>query len=264
MRIGFIGAGKMAETILAALLEQRQKPENIRAGEVRAARRRQLTRRYGIRVTARNRVVVDHAQVLFLCVKPQELAAALAPIADGITGRHLVLSIAAGKTLSTLEQLLPRARVIRVMPNLAASVGAGMSAYCAGSRARPADRRKAAGLLAAFGRAIELPESAFDAVTALSGSGPAFFAYALDALVGGAVKQGLRREDALALAEQTMLGTARVLQEQGVAPADLIASVASPKGTTAEGLAVLDGSDVKDVLEQVIAAAARRSRELRE
>jgi pyrroline-5-carboxylate reductase len=263
MRVGFIGAGKMAEAILVALIESGlQKPDDICAGELREPRRRQLKRRHGIRVTARNEVVVTNSDVLFLSIKPQDMDSALPFLARNVTRRHLVLSIAAGKTIDYLEGMLPKARVVRVMPNLAASVGESMSAYCPGSRVRVADCKRVIQLLSTFGKAVELEESLFDAVTALSGSGPAFFAYVLDALVMAGIREGLNRGDALLLAGQTMLGTARVLLDTQVPPAEFIASVASPKGTTAEGLAVLDASDVQEVLGRVIRAAARRSREL--
>jgi len=253
----------MAEAILASLIESGlQAPADICAGDIRESRRRQVKRRYAVRVTACNDVVVKSSDVLFLSIKPQDMDAALPLLAPGVTRKHLVLSIAAGKTLAYLEKMLPQARVVRVMPNLAASVGEAMSAYCMGSLVRAADRKRVARLLSAFGTSIELKESLFDAVTALSGSGPAFFAYVLDALVAAGIQEGLSRKDALVLAEQTMFGTARVLRDTQVTPAKLIASVASPKGTTAQGLAVLDASDIREVLGRAIAATARRSREL--
>lgn len=263
MRVGFIGAGNMAEAILVSLLESGlQEPDEIWAGELRESRRRRLKRAYGVGVTARNAAVVERSDVVFLSVKPQDMAAALEPLGRLFTAKHLVLSIAAGKRLAFFESLLPRARVVRVMPNLAASVGEAMSAFCAGARVRDADRRRTARLLGAFGKVVELDESLFDVVTALSGSGPAFFAYLLEALVAAAVKEGLTRRDALLLGEQTMLGTARVLMEKGIEPAALIRSVRSPKGTTAEGLAVLDEAGVGRVMARALVAAARRSREL--
>jgi pyrroline-5-carboxylate reductase len=137
-----------------------------------------------------------------------------------------------------------------------------MSAFCLGTRTTASDRRIVVRQLSAFGAALELPEEQFDAVTALSGSGPAFFAYVLDALVDSAEKQGLQRDHALLLAEQTMYGTAKLLKEQKIAPQDLIESVASAKGTTAAGLSVLDESTIRAVLHRTLAAAARRSREL--
>jgi pyrroline-5-carboxylate reductase len=263
VRVGFIGGGAMAEAILAAL---------ARAGQVRAdamavsdsspARRRALKRDYTAAVLPDNSAVARAAAVLFLAVKPQQLGAVLDEIAPVLAARTLVISIAAGKTLAFLEDRLPGARVIRVMPNLPAQVGDGMSVFCAGRRARPADRKTARALLGSFGRVLELPEARFDAVTALSGSGPAFFAYLLDALAEGGVAEGLSRKDALVLAEQTMLGTARLLMERGTDPRDLIEAVTSAKGTTAAGRAVLERSATARTLMRTIRAAARRSRAL--
>ncbi len=166
-------------------------------------------------------------------------------------------------TLEQIESRLPVGTpVVRVMPNLPCTVGEGMSVYCLGRRARRADARTAVRLLTCFGRVREVPERLFDAVTALSGSGPAFFAYVLDALARGAQKEGLTRSDALLLAEQTMLGTARLLLDTGQEPEALIQAVASPKGTTVAGLTVLTASPVSTILARAIRAAARRSREL--
>jgi pyrroline-5-carboxylate reductase len=148
------------------------------------------------------------------------------------------------------------------MPNLACVVGEGMNAYTPGCRATPADGALVAAALECCGRALLLPETLFDAVTALSGSGPAFFAYLLDRLVDGAVREGLSRGDALLLAEQTMLGTARLLRDLKMEPAELAAAVTSAKGTTAAGREVLETEAVADMLRGVIGAAAQRSREL--
>lgn len=263
MKVGFIGAGKMAEAILAALVASGVvKAAEITASDVSEARRRRMRRRYGAGVTARNRTVVARAQVVFLAVKPQQLDAVLEEIAPAVTRSHLFISIAAGKTIARLEALLPDARVIRVMPNLPCVVGEGVSAFCAGSRATRADRGTADALLSSCGKVLELPEELFDAVTAVSGSGPAFFAYLLNCVVEAGTAEGLTRADALLLAEQTMLGTARLLMEQNIDPQALIDAVTSAKGTTAAGRAVLEKSSVPGVLRRTIRAAARRSREL--
>ena len=263
MRTGFIGGGKMGEAMVAALIRAGAvRAGEIAASDVSAERRDALRRRHGIAVYGESLPVVQGARVVVLAVKPQDLEAVLRGIAPSVSRRHLVISIAAGKRTKWIESMLPGARVIRVMPNLACTVGEGMSAYCCGRRSTAADGRLAARLLSCFGRVVRLPEKLFDAVTALSGSGPAFFAYVMDRMAVAAAGEGLSRKDALLLAEQTMLGTARVLLESGTDPQDLIKAVASPKGTTAAGLAVLDGSPIADVLARTIHAAARRSREL--
>jgi pyrroline-5-carboxylate reductase len=265
VQIGFIGGGAMAEAILAALLRAKTvRASEIAVSDIRSARRRTLKRRHAVATTADNSAVARSAAVLFLAVKPQQLGEVLAEIAPALGARTLVVSIAAGKTLAFLEDRLPGARVIRVMPNLPAQVGEGMSVFRGGGRVRAADRKTVRALLGCFGRVLELPEACFDAVTAVSGSGPAFFAYLLDAMVEGGVAEGLARRDALVLAEQTMLGTARLLLERGTDPRELIEAVTSARGTTAAGRAVLERSATAKTLQRTVRAAARRSRELRE
>jgi len=264
MKIGFIGAGKMAEALIAALIKNGiARPAGIMAGDVSPARLRFMKRRYQVKVSGDNQAVVRSADMVWLAVKPQELSGVLGDLAPLMTARHVVVSIAAGRDLAFFARWLPRTRVVRVMPNLACQVGAGMSVFCANRKATAADRRRVARMLAAAGRVLELPEKHFDVVTALSGSGPAFFAYMLERLVRAAVAKGLRRADACLLAEQTMMGAAKFLLETGTDPDTFIKAVASPKGTTAEGLAVLDRSDITRIMAGTIAAATRRSRELR-
>ncbi len=263
MKIGFIGGGKMAEAIAASLLDAHMvEAGDVIVSDISVERRDVLAAQYGIAVTDSNLTVVSESDTVVLAVKPQDLDAVLEGVASGMADK-LAVSIAAGKPLSYFEALLPGARVVRVMPNLACQVGEGMSAYCGGSSATAADLELVAGILGCAGQTLELPESLFDVVTALSGSGPAFFAYALKSLADGAVREGMEPDAALMLAEQTMLGTAKVLMEKGVEPSDFMAQVASKGGTTAAGLAVLEDSSVATVLESTIKAAADRSRELR-
>jgi pyrroline-5-carboxylate reductase len=260
--IGFIGAGKMAEAMMGAWLRVGLVGVgDLVASDVDAARRRWIRDRLGVRTTASNAEVAVAERVV-LAVKPQHLQEALSGLPGSAMDGRLVLSILAGKRTAFLQDLMRGARIVRVMPNLPCVVGEGMSAFCCGAGVSREDAEQVRELLAAFGKAVELPEDRFDAVTALSGSGPAFFSYVLDRLSDAAVSEGLSRDDALLLAKQTMLGTARLLLEQGMDPKELIASVASAKGTTAAGLAVLEASDLGVVLKRTIEAAARRSREL--
>jgi pyrroline-5-carboxylate reductase len=262
-QVGFIGAGKMAEAMAGAWIRKgRLAPERILAADVSEERRNAVAGALGVRTTADNAVVAGMSPVIVLAVKPQHLAESLAAVPRESFAGRLVISILAGKRLASLAQCLPGARVVRVMPNLPCLVGEGMSAFCPGPGATAADRAFVAGLLSCFGRVVEAPEDQFDVVTALSGSGPAFFAYIVKALADSAACQGLDPAQALLMAEQTMLGTARLLLEQAQAPAALIQSVASAKGTTAAGLAVLEPSDVAGVLDRVLKAAAARSCEL--
>ncbi len=264
MKIGFVGAGKMAEAIMAALIRAGLvEAHEVSASDVKAARRDEIRKRYGINMYSRNAEAVVAADVVFLAVKPQELGVVLGELSGDLAARHLVVSIAAGKRLAFIENLLPRARVVRVMPNLPCQVAEGMSVYCLGAGTRDADARTMVALLSCFGKALELPEDQFDAVTAVSGSGPAFFAHVLELIADAGVREGLSRADAVLLAEQTMLGTARVLMERAQEPCDLIAAVKSPGGTTAAGLEQLQTPALAEIFRRTIHAATERSRELR-
>jgi len=261
-KIGFIGAGKMAEAVMSGLiLKAFAKPGELIASDVDPARLADVGRRLGVRTTTANTEAAA-APLIVLAVKPQQLDAVLREIAPVIGSSHLVISIAAGKTTAHIESLLPVGHVVRVMPNLACLVGEGMNVFTRGSRAHAADAAAVGRFLECCGRAAEIPEPLFDAVTALSGSGPAFFAYLLDRLADSAVAEGLSREQALLLAEQTMAGTARLLLETRMTPADLAAAVTSAKGTTAAGREVLETPALDEILAGTIRAAARRSREL--
>lgn len=263
MKAGFIGAGKMAEAIIASLIDSKTLgAHEILACDIDAARRRQIKRRYGINVYSRPEHIVDVSDVIFLAVKPQNIDATVEPFASALTVNHLVISIAAGKTIADLESLMPSARVVRVMPNICSLVSQGMSVFHMGTRTKAADLKSVKVLLASFGKVMELPEKHFDAVTALSGSGPAFLAFVLQAMVESAEKMGLRKDAARFLGEQTMLGTADLLMKKKLSPETLIEAVTSAKGTTEAGLGVLGKSDVAEIIEKTLEAAARRSKEL--
>jgi len=263
MKVGVIGLGKMGEAIVASLLHSKiLEPHEISASEVNTERRELVRRRHGINVYSKNAVVPGMAETVFLAVKPQDLDGVLEEIAPSVTKEHLVISIAAGKTIASVQRGLPQARVVRVMPNIACLTSEGMSVFCAGPSATDADRRKTTKLLTSLGRVLDLPEERFDAVTALSGSGPAFFAYFLNCIVDAGVAEGLDRADARMLAEQTMMGTSRMLMAGGMNPAELMQAVSSPNGTTVAGLEVLRRSTVPDTVARTVRAAAQRSTEL--
>lgn len=265
MTVGFIGLGKMADAVLGGLLTAGLvEPWQVTACEKVPARRDEIAKLRKIIFVETAAEVVKHAQVVVLAVKPQDLEGVLAEIKPALKASTLIVSIAAGKTLGYLQkQLGPTVRIARVMPNLPLTVGLGMSAFCLGKAAKATDKTTVRKMLACAGEVAELPEKQFDAVTALSGSGPAFFTYVLMGLTTAAVKAGLDKKLAPLFAVQTMLGTSMVLLETGIAPNDFIKAVASPKGTTEAGLNVLKASDIAAVLANTIKAAADRSRELR-
>lgn len=263
MLLGFIGAGKMAEAIFAGLLrEGALSAADVLVHDVCMDRVRQLESKYGVKGETSSLSLVSVCNPIILSVKPQDLDAVLPSISDKVEGR-CVISIAAGITTSHLEAALPGARVVRVMPNLACQVGAGMSVICGGTHAGEKDVAQAEVLFSSSGRVCRAPEDLFDMVTAISGSGPAFWTQLAQYEVGKAVDAGMDPAVAKALVLQTMVGTATVLQNDDLPFDQFMDAVASKGGTTAAGLAVLRKSSAKDILCDVLDAAAQRSYELR-
>lgn len=254
----------MAEAIVASLAQTGLcNPWDVMACDKSQERRTLMAEQYGVVVTEDAIQTVKTCKVLVLAVKPQDLDALLGEVKKHLTDKHLLISIAAGKTLATLKKAAgSKPRLVRVMPNLALMVQEGMSVYCAAKNAKAADKKLVAQIFGSAGSVLELAERHFDAVTALSGSGPAFFAYVMQAMIEGAVALKLPKEAARLLAEQTLVGTGIYLQNTGRDTAEFIRAVASPKGTTAAGLAVLEASAVKAALGKTLAAAAARSAEL--
>ena len=263
LHYSFLGAGQMGSAILGGLVRGGAPASSIHVFDVDASRSVALAAAHGVIAEPSANAAVRAADVVVLAVKPQHLGGLLASLDEGLLGGPLFLSIAAGKTLAWLEERLPGARVVRAMPNLAMRVGEGMSAICPGSLATPQDAETAAFVLGCSGKVRPLPESLFDVVTALSGSGPAFFAVVLQAFVKGAVDLGMPEADAQTLALQTLVGTAKVLSEGTDSPAEFIRAVTSAKGTTEAGLKVMEASDLQAIARDTLSAAATRSAELR-
>jgi pyrroline-5-carboxylate reductase len=206
---------------------------------------------------------VKGANVLILATKPDQVAAALAEIKAAFTGKHLLISIAAGVTLAKLEAALPvGARVIRVMPNTPALVGAGAAGFALGKSATPADAELAKKLLSAVGIAVQVKESLLDAVTGLSGSGPAYVYQFIEALSDGGVAAGLPRDIATQLAAQTVLGSAQMVLTTGQHPGALKDQVTSPGGTTIEGLHELEKGKLRGTVMSAVRAATEKSKKL--
>ncbi len=263
-RIGFLGAGKMATALargwLAAGLAT---PTQVRASDPIPHAREAFAAETGIPAAAENRPVVQASDLLVLAVKPQNMAALLAEVRPVLTPRHLIVSIAAGITLKQLaEGLGPERRLVRVMPNTPCLVGASAAGYATGESATAEDVALVDRLLNAVGRAFRLPESLLDAVTGLSGSGPAFVYLVIEALSDGGVRVGLPREVATTLAAQTVLGSAHMVLETGTHPAVLKDMVASPGGTTIAGLHALERGGLRAALMDAVEAATQRAREL--
>ena len=263
-KIGFLGAGKMATALAKGFVNAEMVfPREITAADPFDAARKHFADETGANIAASNREVADSARVLILATKPDQVGAVLAEISGTFTKKHLLISIAAGVTIARLEGGLPAgARVIRVMPNTPALVGAGASAFALGKSATAADGELAQKLLSAVGLALPVKESLLDAVTGLSGSGPAYVYQFIEALSDGGVAAGLPRDIATRLAAQTVLGGAKMVLETGQHPGTLKDQVTSPGGTTIEGLHELEKGRLRGVVMSAVRAATEKSKKL--
>ena len=260
LKVGFIGAGAMGGAIIRGLLAGAVAREDLIYYDPDPASQKRLAK-LGVEA-ALDQAEVMHAQVVVLAVKPQVMSQVLAGIKDYARPGHLIISIAAGVTLKTLEAALPESRVIRTMPNTPTIVGAGMAALAPGSRATAEDVALALEIFAAVGRAVVVEERLLDAVTGLSGSGPAYVAVFIEALTDGGVKMGLPRHLALLLATQTVLCAARLCLEEEMHPGVLKDLVTSPGGTTITGLHILEDGRFRGLVMSAVEAATLRSKEL--
>jgi len=261
VKLGFIGAGAMGGAIIQGLLVNGLVAgKNLVYYDPDRTRQTQMDQ-LGVQAAPVPAAVMQ-AQVVLLAVKPQVMDQVLGGIRGAARPGHLIISIAAGLTLKALETALPQSRVIRVMPNTPTLVGAGMAALAPGSRATLEDLALALEIFEALGRAVVVEERLMDAVTGLSGSGPAYVAVFLEALTDGGVKMGLPRPLALLLASQTVIGAARLCLEKEIPPGMLKDLVTSPGGTTIAGLHVLEEGGFRGLVMSAVEAAARRAREL--
>jgi pyrroline-5-carboxylate reductase len=260
--IGVIGAGVMGEALIAAMIRSGVSPSEISFAEKRDDRAKELAERYSI-IHQDLETVAQNSTVLLLVVKPQDMQTTLAALSAHISDDCLVISFAAGKTITSIAAGLGKSNpIVRVMPNTPALIGKGASGYSLGAGVTSAQRSFVSEFLAATGKAIEVPEALQDSVTATSGSGPAYFFAFVEAMVEGAVALGLSQEDATLLTIQTIVGAAALLDQSGDSPTTLREKVTSPNGTTAAALASFGDSGLKDIVAKAMAAAAKRSQEL--
>jgi pyrroline-5-carboxylate reductase len=261
-KIGIIGAGNMGEAILRGL-HQKGMTKGIAIGEIRPDRRAYIKENYGIEAIPDNRKVASQVQVIILAVKPQELKGVLQEIAPALDSTTLLISIAAGASIGVIASILAKdVRLVRAMPNIAALALESATALSPGAEVSAEDMEIAREIFNAMGRTVIIPESPMDAVTGMSGSGPAYVCLFIEALADGGVRMGLPRKDALEMAIQTVLGTARLLSEHGEHPAHLKDRVASPGGTTIAGIAALEAKGFRGAVMEAVAAATQRSKEL--
>jgi pyrroline-5-carboxylate reductase len=262
--IGFLGAGNMAGALILGLIQAGVvKPSHIVASDLRGERLQQLEAEHGIRVTLDNHALIRESRILVLAVKPQVVDKVLEAVGPDVRKDTLVVSIAAGVPIAAIEARLPHgARVVRSMPNVAALALAGATAIAAGTHATPRDMEAAKALFDAVGRTVILEESLLDAVTGLSGSGPAYVMLIIEALADGGVKVGLHRDTALLLAAQTVFGSTKLLLDTGEHPGRLKDMVTSPGGTAIAGLHTLESGALRKTLIDAVETATRRSAEL--
>ncbi len=261
-RVAVLGAGVMGETLLSGLLRAGWEPADIVVTERRAERAAELAERYGVEVTG-NAEAVASVDTVVLVVKPQDMDGLLREVAETLRPGALVVCIAAGISTEYVEKRLPDGvAVVRVMPNTPALVDEGMAALSAGSHCDPEHLERARALLAATGKVVTVPEQYQDAVTAISGSGPAYIFYVVEAMIEAGVLLGLPRSTATELVVQTLYGAATMLRETGEHPTVLREQVSSPAGTTMAALRQLDDHKVRAAFLTAMEAARDRSREL--
>jgi pyrroline-5-carboxylate reductase len=263
-RLGFVGCGNMGEALVKGLVEASVVPADlILVFDTRTERLADLDRRYGVRCAKSNVELVREADVVVLAVKPQIMAPVLSEISSSLSRRQLVVSIAAGISTATIRAGAGKdLRLIRVMPNTPALVLAGATAIAKGKDLEAGDLETAEEIFGAVGKVVVLDEELMDAVTGLSGSGPAYVAVVIESLADGGVKMGLDRLTAMTLATQTVLGAAKLLLETNLHPGALKDMVSSPGGTSIAGIAALEEGGIRTTFIKAVERATLRSREL--
>ena len=263
MKVALLGGGRMGEALLSGLLGAGWEAEDLAVAEVDVDRRRTLEDNHpGVRVVPSAAWAVADSAVVVVAVKPADAVDVLAQSGEQLPDSAVVLSVAAGVTLAALESAVPGHAVVRAMPNTPALVGRAASAIAGGEHATTADLDLAERILGSVGVVVRTPESMLDAVTGLSGSGPAYVFLVAEALIEAGVLVGLPRDTTIALVEQTMLGAATMLAMGDEGPEALRTAVTSPGGTTAAGLAMLEARGVRAAILDAVVAATERSREL--
>jgi pyrroline-5-carboxylate reductase len=263
--LALLGGGRMGEALLGGLLDAGYEPDGLAVAEVDADRRRDLEERFkGVRVVPSAAWAVADAEIVVVAVKPQDVGSVLEQAATSLAQDTLVISIAAGVKIATVEAAVPGRPVVRAMPNTPALVRRAATAIAGGRHATPAHLETAERVLGSVGIVVQVPEQHLDAVTGLSGSGPAYVFLVAEALIEAGVLAGLPRPTADALVRETMLGAAQLLANGDDSPEALRAAVTSPGGTTAAGLHALEQRGVRAAFLDAVRAATERSRQLGE
>lgn len=264
MRLGFIGCGNMAKAIIQGILGKGLvKPEEILASNTTEEHARATHDALGIQTTTDNVRVAGESDIVFLCVKPQQYTGVIEEVRDNIHERQIVVSIAPGKTLAWLgDQMGHPTKLVRAMPNTPALVGAGMTSFCVGDLVLPEEAKIVRELLESFGLAIEINEPLMDAASAVGGSAPAFACLFIEALADGGVAEGLPRAQALEIAAQTVLGSAKMVLGSGKHPEQLKDEVCSPGGSTIIGVETLENGAFRGTVMGAIRETAAKARSL--
>ena len=263
VKVGIIGVGRMGSALVRGFINAKMTKKSLMASDYDKEKLKLLCKDTGIQMASDNIELVSKSEIVIIAVKPKDLEKVLDEIFGNIDEK-LVVSTVAGVPIAVFERKLKGAKVVRIMPNIACSVGEGAIAFSAGSRVRRKDLRRVNELLDKMGIALELPENKLDAVTGLSGSGPAFYSLVIKAMALAGVEEGLPEDVALKLAVQTAKGVGKLLFETGMDPEELVGMVRSPGGTTEAGLKKLEESAVTEALKEAVHAAVKRAKELKQ
>ena len=263
--IGVIGTGKMGTALIKGLLKEKLvKPEQISAYDILTEIVLELVEETGINAALNNLQIVKNCSIIFICVKPQVFETTLKKLTTHFTNDHLVISIAAGVPLTIIERLTGNARCVRIMPNMPFQVGEGAAGYSLGTRNDNRDSEIVELVFGSLGKVFQFPEHLLDAVTGLSGTGPAYVFVFIEALADGGVLAGLPRREAYILSAQTVMGAAKLLLEQNVHPGVLKDAIMSPGGTTASALQLMEGRGFRSILIDAVEVATKKSQFLGE
>lgn len=262
VKVGFIGGGNMADAFIGALVGgEFLLPYQVFVSDVNGERLKYLSDKYGVKTSQKNLDVVSSSDVLFLAVKPQVMTSVLREIAEALTPAQILISMAAGYPIRKIEEVVgDDKKVVRIMPNVLVKVRKGVVAYCDNHRLLDDERKLVKELLSTCSKVIDVEEKLFDAVTAVSGSSPAFFFLVVEAMCDGAVRVGLPREIAKELVVETLIGSGVMARDEH--PGVLKDSVTSPAGTTIEGISQLEKSAVRSAFIDAVKAAFERSKEI--
>lgn len=260
MKIGFIGGGALTEAVVKGIADKVVDADSIYISDHKQGRCEELANKYRVNATVGVDSFITEVDTVVVAVKPKDAVQAMSEISSRVSSNAVIVSVVAGLKIDKIEEYFPRQTVIRVMPNVAISVGEGMSAFAVGSKAKPSDVGTISKLWQSLGRCVEVDEKLMDAVTGLSGSGSAYAFLMIDALSDGGVAAGLPRAKAIELAAQTMLGAAKMVLETGDHPDMLRDKVTSPAGTTIEGVRVLERCGVRSALIEAVIAATDKSK----